>query len=83
MTSQNAICINIQVVAPYVTMKKFAEITGVSHSTVKNLRAAGKLPILEKEGKKGRWVLDEFQNLERRRRKKGRTGKRQGKEGKK
>jgi len=51
MTSQNAICINIQVVAPYVTMKKFAEITGVSHSTVKNLRAAGKLPILEKEGK--------------------------------
>ena len=25
MTSQNAICINIQVVAPYVNMKKFAE----------------------------------------------------------
>ena len=58
MTSQNAICINIQVVVPYVTMKKFAEITGVSHSTVKNLRAAGKLPILEKEGKKGTVLIN-------------------------
>lgn len=49
MSSQNAICVNVQVPAPYVTMRKYAELTGLSLSKVKSLCAEGKLPVLEKE----------------------------------
>lgn len=51
MSYENAICINVHLSAPYVTMKKYAELTGLSLATVKRKRAEGKLPILEKESK--------------------------------
>lgn len=58
MTSQNAICVNVQVSAPYVTMKKYSELTGLSLSKVKALRAEGKLPVLEKDSTRGSVLIN-------------------------
>lgn len=58
MTSQNAICVNVQVSAPYVTMKKYSELTGLSLSKVKALRAEGKLPVLEKDSPRGSVLIN-------------------------
>lgn len=51
MNSQNAICINVQIHAPYVTLKKYAELTGLSLDKVRKMRAAGELPIADKKRK--------------------------------
>ena len=40
MNSQDAICVNVQVYAPYVTMKKYAELSGLSLTKVKQLRGS-------------------------------------------
>ena len=53
MNSQNAICINVQIHAPYVTLKKYAELTGLSLDKVRKMRAAGELPIADKKAEKG------------------------------
>ncbi|WP_018355806.1 hypothetical protein [Rodentibacter pneumotropicus] len=53
MSNQNAICINVQIPAPYVTLKRYAEISGLSLSKVQKMRAAGELPIAEKKGERG------------------------------
>ena len=53
MNGQNAICINVQIHAPYVTLKKYAELTGLSLDKVRKMRAAGELPIADKKAEKG------------------------------
>ena len=53
MNGQNAICINVQIHAPYVTLKKYAELTGLSLDKVRKMRAAGELPIADKKAGKG------------------------------
>ena len=53
MNSQNAICINVQIHAPYVTLKKYAELTGLSLDKVRKMRASGELPIADKKSRKG------------------------------
>ncbi|OOF79703.1 DNA-binding protein [Rodentibacter caecimuris] len=53
MSNQNAICINVQIPAPYVTLKRYAELSGLSLSKVQKMRAAGELPIAEKKGERG------------------------------
>ena len=53
MNSQNAICINVQIHAPYVTLKKYAELTGLSLDKVRKMRAAGELPIAAKKAERG------------------------------
>ena len=59
MNSQNAICINVQIHAPYVTLKKYAELTGLSLDKVRKMRAAGELPIADKKSGK-RFSVSEF-----------------------
>ena len=49
MNGQNAICINVQIHAPYVTLKKYAELTGLSLDKVRKMRASGELPIADKK----------------------------------
>ncbi|HHF4684465.1 TPA: DNA-binding protein [Haemophilus influenzae] len=58
MNSQNAICVNVQVLSPYVTMKKYAELSGLSLTKVKQLRGEGKLPIMDKESHKGMVLIN-------------------------
>ena len=53
MNSQNAICINVQIHAPYATLKKYAELTGLSLDKVRKMRAAGELPIADKKAERG------------------------------
>ena len=53
MNGQNAICINVQIHAPYVTLKKYAELTGLSLDKVRKMRAAGELPIADKKAERG------------------------------
>ena len=53
MNSQNAICINVQNHAPYVTLKKYAELTGLSLDKVRKMRASGELPIADKKAERG------------------------------
>ena len=53
MNSLNAICINVQIHAPYVTLKKYAELTGLSLDKVRKMRAAGELLIADKKAEKG------------------------------
>lgn len=53
MNRQNAICINVQIYAPYVTLKKYAELTGLSLDKVRKMRAAGELPIADKKAERG------------------------------
>ena len=53
MNSQNAICINVQIHAPYVTLKKYAELTGLSLDKVRKMRASGELPIADKKAERG------------------------------
>ncbi|MFC1022298.1 DNA-binding protein [Pasteurella multocida] len=53
MSTQNSICINIQVQAPYVTIKEYARITGTSESNVKKMVQKGILPIKPKQGLRG------------------------------
>ncbi|HHE9957408.1 DNA-binding protein [Haemophilus influenzae] len=53
MNGQNAICINVQIYAPYVTLKKYAELTGLSLDKVRKMRAAGELPIADKKAERG------------------------------
>lgn len=53
MNSQNAICINVQIHAPYVTLKKYAELTGLSLDKVRKMRAAGEIPIADKKAERG------------------------------
>lgn len=53
MNGQNAICINVQIYAPYVTLKKYAELTGLSLDKVRKMRASGELPIADKKAEKG------------------------------
>lgn len=53
MNSQNAICINVQIHAPYVTLKKYAELTGLSLDKVRKMRAAGELPTADKKAERG------------------------------
>ncbi|WP_105893514.1 DNA-binding protein [Haemophilus influenzae] len=53
MNGQNAICINVQIHAPYVTLKKYAELTGISLDKVRKMRAAGELPIADKKAERG------------------------------
>ena len=53
MNSLNAICIIVQIHAPYVTLKKYAELTGLSLDKVRKMRAAGELPIADKKAEKG------------------------------
>lgn len=58
MNNQNAICISVHISTPYVTMKKYSELTGLSLATVKRKRAAGELPILKKEDKNGSVLIN-------------------------
>ncbi|HHF7100092.1 DNA-binding protein [Haemophilus haemolyticus] len=53
MNSQNAICINVQIATPYVTLKKYAELTGLSLDKVRDMRKKGELPIADKKAGKG------------------------------
>lgn len=53
MNRQNAICINVQIYAPYVTLKKYAELTGLSLDKVRKMRASGELPIADKKAERG------------------------------
>ncbi|HHE9089953.1 TPA: DNA-binding protein [Haemophilus influenzae] len=53
MNSQNAICINVQIHAPYVTLKKYAELTGLSLEKVRKMRKEGELPIADKKAERG------------------------------
>ena len=53
MNGQNAICINVQIHVPYVTLKKYAELTGLSLDKVRKMRAAGELPIADKKAERG------------------------------
>ena len=53
MDSQNAICINVQIATPYVTLKKYAELTGLSLDKVRDMRKKGELPIADKTAEKG------------------------------
>ena len=53
MNSQNSICINVQIYAPYVTLKKYAELTGLSLDKVRKMRASGELPIADKKAERG------------------------------
>lgn len=53
MSNENAICINVQIHAPYVTLKKYAELSGLSLSKVQRMRKNGELPIAEKKAEKG------------------------------
>lgn len=53
MNSQNAICINVQIATPYVTLKKYAELTGLSLDKVRDMRKKGELPIADKKAVKG------------------------------
>ena len=58
MNSQNAICINVQIHAPYVTLKKYAELTGLSLDKVRKMRAAGEIPIADKKAERGSVVVN-------------------------
>ena len=53
MNSQNAICINVQIATPYVTLKKYAELTGLSLDKVRDMRKKGELPIADKKAERG------------------------------
>ncbi|MFC0973963.1 helix-turn-helix transcriptional regulator [Pasteurella multocida] len=53
MNTQNSICINIQLQAPYVTIKEYARITGTSESNVNKMVQKGILPIKPKLGLRG------------------------------
>lgn len=53
MSTQNSICINVQLRTPYLTIKEYARLTGTSESNVNKLVQKGKLPIKPKEGLRG------------------------------
>lgn len=57
MNSQNAICINIQIATPYVTVKKFHEQTGLSESKIRDLIDEGFIPSQKDPNKKRGSVL--------------------------
>lgn len=52
MTPQNAICINIQVDSPYLTVMEFARRNGVTERSVRDLVQQGRLPIRKRKSEK-------------------------------
>lgn len=59
MNNQSTVCINLQsVFVPVMTLEQFAEHTGIKLDTVKGMRKAGKLPILDKPTAQGKVLID-------------------------
>ncbi|HDR1127449.1 TPA: hypothetical protein QB302_002216 [Pasteurella multocida] len=58
MTTQNAICINIQLDTPFVTKDEYKRRTGLPMGTINDQLKAGKLPILPRKSPKEKVLIN-------------------------
>lgn len=58
MNTQSAICINVQVDAPYLSIEEYAKRTGIPIGTVRSSIRAGEVPIKPKKKEKERIYIN-------------------------